>query len=348
MRSLSPKLLPLLTIAGAVGGAFLFRALDLPLAYILGALVGSALVTNIAGPMNGGRYMRRAGQLFVGASVGGILTADVVAELGRLFPLMLAVAIAANLAGALLAIPISRIAGVSRLTGLLSCLPAGMAEMATVARDLGAHEQTVAIIHTLRVILILTLIPLWLGVSGVQAAPPVATGLMEGAAILAVVVLGGLIAAGASRIGVLNPWVIAPILLCLAAVTAGLDLPPVPTPLLVAAQIAIGASLGLRFRLAEFGRLPRAALAGLVSGLLLLGVSYAVFGWAVEAFGNLDHETATLAVMPGGLGEMIASASALGLLPATVAGFQITRAILTNIFAPPLIRYAMARRGGGT
>nr|MBA3518974.1 AbrB family transcriptional regulator [Hyphomicrobiales bacterium] len=248
--------------------------------------------------------------------------------------------------GALLAVPISRIAGVSRLTGLLSCLPAGMAEMATLARDLGAHEQTVALIHTLRVILILTLIPLWLGVAGIQAAAPAATGFVEGAEILAVVLLGGLIAAAASRFGVLNPWVIAPMLLCLGAVAAGFDLPLIPTPLLIAAQIAIGASLGLRFRLAEFRSLPRAALAGLISGALLIGVSFAAFGWTVARLGGLGPETATLAVMPGGLGEMIASAGALGLLPATVAGFQITRSILTNIFAPPLIRYALARRGG--
>ncbi|MDQ3557847.1 MAG: AbrB family transcriptional regulator [Pseudomonadota bacterium] len=346
MLSVPPRLLPLLTIAGATGGAFLFRTLDLPLAYILGALVGSAIVTNIVGPMKGGRYMRRAGQLFVGASVGGVLSADVVAELGRLFPLMLAVAVAANAAGALLAVPISRIAGVSRLTGLLSCLPAGMAEMATLARDLGAHEQTVALIHTLRVILILTLIPLWLGVAGIQAAAPAVTGFVEGAEILAVVLLGGLIAAAASRFGVLNPWVIAPMLLCLGAVAAGFDLPLIPTPLLIAAQIAIGASLGLRFRLAEFRSLPRAALAGLISGALLIGVSFAAFGWTVARLGGLGPETATLAVMPGGLGEMIASAGALDLLPATVAGFQITRSILTNIFAPPLIRYALARRGG--
>jgi hypothetical protein len=42
---------------------------------------------------------------------------------------------------------------------------------------------------------------------------------------------------------------------------------------------------------------------------------------------------------------MIAAAAALGLFPATVAGFQITRSIITNIFAPPLIRWALARSG---
>jgi membrane AbrB-like protein len=336
--------LPVLTIAGAAAGAVLFQALNVPLAYILGGLVGSAIVTNAAAPMKGGRYLRRGGQLLVGAAVGGLLSPDVVGELGRLLPLMLAVALAANLTALVLAVPLAWIAGVSRLTGLLSCLPAGMAEMATLARALGAHEQTVTIVHTLRVVLIVTLIPIWLGVSGGMQAPPTPpVGLAEGAELLAVVLLGGAIAAAASRFGVLNPWVIVPMLLCLAAVAAGIELPLLPTGLQVAAQIAIGASLGLRFRLEHFRSLPRAALAGIFSGLVLIGVSGILFAWAVEALGGLGYETATMAVMPGGLGEMIAAASALGVLPATVAGFQITRSILTNIFAPPLIRVAVAR-----
>jgi membrane AbrB-like protein len=331
-------------MAGAAAGAFLFRELNIPLASILGALVGSALVTNLAGPMTGGRYLRRGGQLLVGASVGGVLSPDVVAELGRLFPLMLAVALASNVTGALLAFPVARIAGVSRLTGLLSCLPAGMAEMATLARHLGAHEPTVTVVHTLRVVLIVTLIPLWLEIAGgLQPSPDQSLGMLGGAELLGIVVIGGVIAAAASRFGVLNPWVIVPMLLCLAVVAAGDDLPPLPTPLQTAAQIAIGASLGLRFRLEHFRSVPRAALAGIFSGLALIGVSGLLFAGAVQALGGLGYETATMAVMPGGLGEMIASASALGLLPATVAGFQITRSILTNIFVPPLIKFTLAR-----
>jgi membrane AbrB-like protein len=140
--AIAPKLLPVATIAAAVASALLFGAAGIPLAWILGALVGSAIVANLAAPMRGGRYLRRLGQLFIGVSVGGVLTPDVVAELGRLFPLMLGVAGASNLMGLVLAAPIAWIAGVDRLTGLLSGLPAGMAEMATLARDLGSSTRS--------------------------------------------------------------------------------------------------------------------------------------------------------------------------------------------------------------
>jgi hypothetical protein len=345
VAAIAPRLLPAVTIAAAVATALLFAAVGIPLAWILGALVGSAIVTNVAAPMRGGRYLRRLGQLFIGVSVGGVLTPDVVAELGRLLPLMLGVAVASNLMGLVLATPIAWIAGVDRLTGLVSCLPAGMAEMATLARELGGHDQTVAVIHTLRVLLVLSFITLWLGVTAATPAPRPATGLAEAAVILGIVVAGGAIAAAATRFGVLNPWVIAPMLLCLAIVALGATLPPVPDPVLIVAQIAIGASLGLRFRMESFRMLPRAALAGLASGAALITIAVLGFAPAVGMLAVLSPATATLAVMPGGLGEMIAAAAALGLFPATVAGFQITRSIITNIFAPPLIRWALARSG---
>jgi uncharacterized membrane protein AbrB (regulator of aidB expression) len=63
-------------------------------------------------------------------------------------------------------------------------------------------------------------------------------------------------------------------------------------------------------------------------------------GW----LGGLDPVSSTLASAPGGLGEMIGSAASLGLLAAAVAGFQLIRSLLTNLAAPPLIRWAVRRK----
>ena len=328
------------TLCAAALGGFAFQALGLPLAFILGPMVGSAIIANLVAPMKGGRFLRRGGQLFVGASIGAVLGPDVIAEFVRLLPLMLAVGIISILIGLALALPVARIAGIDRLSAVLSCLPAGMAEMATLARELDADDQAVAIIHTLRVIMVLTFIPLWLGLTARGVVPPMPPHTYDGAAdILALVAVAGILAAVATRLRVTNGWIIAPMLLCLAVVSFGHVLPPVPSPLLIAAQIAIGASLGLRFRVDQMQKFPRVALAGLISGLVLIGAAFIGLTWFVERFTDLDHVSAILAVAPGGLGEMIASATTLGLLAAAVAGFQMTRSLMTNLFAPPLIRW---------
>lgn len=334
------------TFVTAALGAFVCSVLGVPLALILGALVGAAIVANIIGPMPGGPQLRRGSQLFVGASIGVLLSPDVLAELARLFPMMLALAIVSNLIGVALAVPIARLAGIDRLTALLSCLPAGMAEMATLAREVAADEQSVAIVHTLRVVLVLTVVPLWLKLTGhaggtLPAAAP--SGALDLLVIAALVAAALALALVATRLRVINAFVIAPMLLCLAVVAGGYHVPPVPQPILILAQIGIGTSLGLRFRVDRLRRLPYVALGGLVSSAVLIGVAFVLFSRSVELATGLDHVSAVLASAPGGLGEMIASAVALGVPAAAVAGFQITRAIFTNLLVAPFIRWAVRR-----
>ncbi|BDA83349.1 hypothetical protein Sa4125_08910 [Aureimonas sp. SA4125] len=334
-----------LTLGAALAGALLFRALHLPLAAILGSLCGAAIVANVVGTVPGGRTLRRGGQLFVGASVGAVLSPDILSALGALMPVMLAVAVLSNLAGLLLAFPLAKIAGIDRLTAVLCSLPAGMAEMATLAQELEADEQAVALVHTLRVVLVLVLIPLWLGlVAGTGQAPQPLFGMAGLGEILVLATVAAALAAAATRLRIVNAYIIAPMLLCVAVVGAGHPLPPVPPLVLFAAQLAIGTSLGLRFRLDRLRRMPRLALGGCLSGIVLIGTAFVGFTAVVERFGDLDHVSAILAVAPGGLGEMIASAATLGLLAAAVAGFQLTRSILTNLCLPPIIRWAVRGR----
>ena len=308
----------------------LFATLSIPLAYILGALVGSALYANRVAPIWGATYLRRGGQLVVGTAVGGLLTAEVVAGLADLFPLMLAMAIASNAVGVALAFPVARLAGTDHLTALLSCLPAAMAEMALLARDLEANEQVVSIIHTLRVVLVVATLPILVGAT-ISAGPAAApTGAGDAAVLIVVGALGAGLALLISRLGFLNPWGIAPMALGLFWVSSGGVIPRLPEWLLTMAQIGIGASLGVRFSVERLRQLPRAAMAGVVSALVLIAVMPIGLGALVAVVSRIDYRMMALATAPGGLGEMIASAKAIGLASATVAGFQFVRSALTN------------------
>ena len=309
----------------------LFATLSIPLAYILGALVGSALYANRVAPIWGATYLRRGGQLVVGTAVGGLLTAEVVAGLADLFPLMLAMAIASNAVGVALAFPVARLAGTDHLTALLSCLPAAMAEMALLARDLEADEQVVSIIHTLRVVLVVATLPILVGAT-ISAGPAAApTGAGDAAVLIVVGALGAGLALLISRLGFLDHnWGIAPMALGLFWVSSGGVIPRLPEWLLTMAQIGIGASLGVRFSIERLRQLPRAAMAGVVSALVLIAVMPIGLGALVAVVSRIDYRMMALATAPGGLGEMIASAKAIGLASATVAGFQFVRSALTN------------------
>jgi hypothetical protein len=340
--------LVVLTPSAALVGVWLFHFAGFPLPFILGPMAAAAVVANGLAPMRCGKRMRRGGQLFVGASAGAVIGADGVAEMVRLLPMMLGAAVASIAAGLLVAVPLARVAGIDRASAALACLPAGMAEMATLARELGCDEQAVALIHTLRVVMVMILVPLWLGATGGVALPVAASGTpLDILFIAGIVAVSFVLALGAARLRITNPWIIVPMLLSLGLVAGGVEVPPVPGPVpgpvLVAAQIAIGTSQALRFRLDQMRQFPRIAAAGVVSGLVLMGVAFFALTPLVKAVAGIDRASVVLAVAPGGLGEMIAAATSLGLLAASVAGFQLTRSILTNLVMPPILRAVLHR-----
>ena len=334
-------------LASAVMG-WVFSLAGVPLAWILGAMAGSAIYANTVGLGGKTKYVRRTGQLLVGAATAAILTPDILGQLWTYLPAMIAAALVANLLGVLLAFPLQKIARVDRKSALLATLPAGMSEMASLARETGAQADVVMVVHTLRVVMIVVLVPFLFGIDRAAAtavADPSATYLA-----LAACAVGGLVLSlVTSKLGVLNPWVIMPMAVGILLVSVGIPIMPMPGWLLVVAQVLIGFSLGARLKKDDFARVPRAALAAVIcSGGLIL---FMVIGFVpiLRLFVDAAPVSLALGVAPGGLGEMIASAKALGAASAVVAGFQFTRSFLTNVIAPPLlVRFATSPKGSET
>ena len=146
------------------------------------------------------------------------------------------------------------------------------------------------------------------------------------------------------RLGMLNPWIVVPMIVGAVFSLSGYQVAPMPPQLIIASQVLIGASLGARLKLATFARLPRVFVAALLSTatltlIMMLGI---VPGLSAEL--SLDPVTLVLAVAPGGLGEMVAAAKALGAAIPLVVGFQFVRSLLTNLSAPLLIRFGNVDR----
>jgi uncharacterized protein len=331
-------------LVSAIGG-WLASLTGIPLGWILGAMAGSAIYANTVGLGGKTKYMRRLGQLLIGTATAAVLTADILGELISYLPAMVAAAFVANALGVLLAFPLARIARVDRKTALLSTLPAGMSEMASLARETGAQADVVMVVHTLRVVMIVVLVPILFGIDRVAietVLDPSASALALGACLI-----GGLVLSiVTSKLGVLNPWVIMPMAVGIVLASFDVAIAQMPGWAVIAAQILIGFSLGARLKKDDFARVPRAALAALIcsGGLILI----MVFGFVpvLALFVDADPASLALGVAPGGLGEMIASAKALGAASAVVAGFQFTRSFLTNVIAPPLlVRFAANTKG---
>jgi membrane AbrB-like protein len=324
-----------LPLAGLTG--WLFTIGQVPIGWILGAMLGGAIISNILGLPAQSTNVRRVGQVLIGTAAATILTPDILQYMLTLLPAMIAAAVLANASAALLIWPFAKITGVDCTTAALSVLPAGMAEMASLAQDIGARTEVVVVVHTLRVVLVVVSIPIILQLSGTTSP---AIEIVEGAtyaALFACLGLGAAIAYGISRLGILNPWILMPMVVGVVLVSFGFPLMTLPHPVLIIAQICIGFALGTRFRLSDLAHLPSVTLGAVVTGCALIILM--TFGVApvMATLIDADHLSLVLGLAPGGLGEMIATSKAVGGATALVVGFQFIRSFLTNMLAPLII-----------
>jgi membrane AbrB-like protein len=157
------------------------------------------------------------------------------------------------------------------------------------------------------------------------------------AALLACLGVGAVISFVSSRLGVLNPWILMPMVVGVVLVAFGFSLMPLPQPLLIAAQVGIGFSLGTRLDIADLVHVPKITVGALASGLALIAIMTYVALPFLLTWIDADRLSVVLGLAPGGLGEMIATSKAVGGATALVAGFQFVRSFITNMLVPPIV-----------
>lgn len=326
----------------AAGGGWVAQQFNLPLAW----LIGSMLVTIALGlrfPITVPRTLYRSGQVIVGTAVGLTVSPDVVDRIGPHLPTILGGALISIAVGRLLAPLVARAGRLDLRTAFFAMVPAGISEMADLAARHGADAGAVALFHTLRVAFIVLLLPLLIVTLSPTAIPshaPSGTWDMG----LALALLAGL-AAGflGNWLGLPSAFVVGPMLalaiLSVSAVLAARE----PAVLLAVAQIALGMSLGARFRSETLKRLPRALTGGipliLLHGALMLGLAVVLGGLSGLALPELLMGFAT-----GGTAEMVLTAQIVAADAALVAAYQVTRGLLGNLLASPIYRWTVQPR----
>jgi membrane AbrB-like protein len=245
------------------------------------------------------------------------------------------------LAGLAVAPLYRRIAGSDARTAYYAAVPGGIVTMAVLAQRAGAAVPAVTLAQTLRMAVVVLIFPPLVAVfaaGGRDAAFTAALPPLEWGG-LAVLLAGGAAAALAGmRAGLANAAMLAPCLLAMALSGTGVLPSSVPRWLVDAAQVAMGASLGLRLTPQSLGGGPRRqALAGLATALAisaLLGALGLVLGW----LWGLPPVAVMLGMAPGGMPEMAVTAKALDLAVPLVLGFHLVRTVLCNLLVGPVWR----------
>ena len=161
--------LPAILRALAVGipAGYLFHRLHTPIPWMIGPMIAVATLNLIGMRMHSPPYARQMGQVVLGSAVSLYFTPTVVAELAANFPAIVAATVAVFVVGGLGALTLSRASGVDGKSTFFASIPGGAMAMAVLADRYGAQIAPVAVAHSLRVSVVVILIPFALTYGGI-------------------------------------------------------------------------------------------------------------------------------------------------------------------------------------
>lgn len=336
----------LLALPVGLAGALLWRWLDWPLPWMIGPLIVCASLNSLGAQLHTPIAARNSGQWVIGLAMGAYFTHDAVLRLLSLgLPLMMSL-LYTLLLGAGFAWALHRFAGASLPTAVFGGAVGGASEMALQGERHGARVETIAAVHSTRVMLVVLTLPFvyrWLDVHGNDSYVPGRSD-VEPLGFIGL----GLIALVAGWLMQLlrspNAWMIGPLLVSTVLTANGWLPSGVPTWVSNGGQLLIGLSLGTRFERGFFTRAPRllSVVALTTFCAMLASAGFGVLlGWA---FG-VSPATMILATAPGGLAEMSITAKILGLGVPIVTSFHIVRLLVLVLFGGILYRWLVKRFG---
>jgi hypothetical protein len=218
--------------------------------------------------------------------------------------------------------------------------------MAVQGERHGGSVETVAAVHSLRIMMVVVIVPFayqWLGLHGSDAYAPAAREVHWGglALLVAATVAGAL---GLRAANSPNAWVIGPLLVA-GGITAGGGVPTaLPTWIVNGGQLFIGVALGTRFTPAFYRRAPRTLGVAAASTLVSILAS-ALFGALLAAWSGVPAATMVLATAPGGIAEMSLTAKLLQLGVPVVTLFHVARMVAMVLLAGQVYRWFARRHG---
>jgi len=317
----------------------MFWWLDWPLAWLVGPMLATTVAAMAGAQIAVPQALRTPMLAILGVLLGSGFTPDLVAGLRGWLPTLASLpAYVAIVTWASVAY-LRKVARYDQRTALFAGTPGGFGEMVLLGDQAGADVRRLALIHAVRVLLIVLAVPLVVRGFGMELpAMPVADAAvrwLDIAALLAAAALGAWLG---TLVRLPAPALLGGMLVSAVGHAVGLLQGAPPVLVIGLAQLVIGCSIGCRFA----GFRPHDVIATMVVGLglttVMAVVSFTV-AVAVHLVTDTDPLLLMLALMPGGVAEMSVIALSLGIDPAFVATHHIVRIALIVAAAPYVFRW---------
>lgn len=330
----------------AVPAGVLFSAVKAPLPWTIGPLLACAAVNVAGGRLATPVPMRMFGLWMLGTVLGLYFSPAVVERVAACWPWILLGVVWSMILGLGFSWTLRRFAKVSRPTAFFGGAIGGASEMAMQGERAGGRVDLIAAAHSMRIVLVVLILPSIYRLIGLHGTDdyqqPMQTVDLPGLLVLAVLTVAAALLA--HRLKLPNAFMLGPMTVALLLTVSGYSLSAMPSWLIIAGQITIGASLGCRFSPGFFSSAPRLMAVVAVSTLVGIGLS-ALFALLIAEPAGIPLATMVLATSPGGIAEMALIAKTLQLGVPVVTAFHITRMASTVLLLGGVYRLLGHLRG---
>ena len=322
---------------GTIGG-LLFLVAGLPGGLITGAMLAVGSAAMLGRSMAVPAHLTQAVLVLLGISLGSLMSRQLLQHVGA-YPVtigLLALATFCTTFGS--SYYLQRMHGWDRTSAFLAASPGALSQIALLAIEKGADMPAIAVVQTLRVIILTAALPLILVATGLtSSSAPALT--MTVASPLGLVGLIGASVAVSLVLRMMNfpaSWLFGAMIGSSVLHGTGLidgGLPPLVRGI---ALIGIGTLIGSRFSRMRTSTLLRHLTAGLGSFAIAIVIS-AAFVMLVAWTTNVRFADVLVAYAPGAMDAMLALALTLHIDPIFVGAHHLSRFIFVTIATPGIV-----------
>ncbi len=340
------RLCETLILAFAGGGGA--TALGVPAGWLTGSMLVVSLAAILRRPLLVPLRLARAMFLLTGIAIGAVVTPETIRGMATwpLSILMLASAMLCIIAGT--SWYLRRVHALDPLSALFASFPGALAQVIALSAHSSADLRAIAVIQSLRVLLLTLGLPyvmaLFGGVAGVaRGAAPHPPGPAYELAILFLAC--GLVALLLKRLRFPGGPVIHAMIPSALLHGSGLIGAVLPGWVVIGLMVMMGAITGSRFANTDLGILRRLFAAALGSFAVGTGIA-AVFAITAAMVLEVRIADVVLAFAPGAVDAMMLLALALGLDPIYIGAHHVARVVIVSLCLPLFVRIAQRRRSG--
>jgi uncharacterized protein len=329
------------TLLIAATGAVLFNLANFPAGWIAGAMVFTAAAALAGRPLVVPQNLARAFFIILGMSIGSVATPKTVAGMAT-WPLSIAAVTLAMGAVTLGTVAyLKRVHGWDTQTAVFGGIPGGLSQVMVIAAEQGLDLRAIAIVQSMRVVILAVCVPAGLGLFGLAGAARLPVGSVTIAdapwELVTLVGLSVTVALLLLKAGFPGGLIFGPMVV--SGVLHGGDFVHITFPQWFAniAMVALGAVAGSRFTGTPFRLMVSYLGAALGSFAVAIAIA-AAFAGAVTMLLSLHVSDVVVAYAPGSIDAMMILALALHLDPVFVGAHHLARVFTVTLALPIIVR----------